>query len=43
MKIGQYLFQTIEGQVEITYDKKVGSKYQWQIGVQESKFYKDNK
>jgi dCTP deaminase len=42
MRIGQYLFQTIEWDVEVTYDKKTSSKYQGQIAVWESKFYKED-
>ena len=42
MKIGQYAFETLEGQVEMPYDQRPTSKYMGQIEVQESKLYKDN-
>ncbi len=42
MKIGQYAFETIDGSVENTYDKRPTSKYYGQIDVQESKLYMDN-
>lgn len=41
MKIGQLIFHEIAGEVLESYDKKKGSKYMNQSGVQESK-YQDN-
>lgn len=38
MKICQIKFERVEGEVEVGYDKKPGSKYMNQVGVQESKY-----
>jgi deoxycytidine triphosphate deaminase len=39
MKICQVKFERVEGEILESYDKKPGSKYMNQKGVQESKYY----
>lgn len=41
MRIGQFAFETIEGTVENTYDKRVGSKYMHQVIPEESRISND--
>lgn len=42
MKICQVEFAYVEGQIAEPYDKKEGSKYHGQVGVQESKYYQNS-
>ena len=41
MKICQIEFARVEGEILETYDKKTGSKYHGQTGVQESKYHEN--
>lgn len=41
MRIGQFAFETIQGTVENTYDKRIGSKYMNQVLPEESRIVKD--
>ncbi len=41
MRIGQFAFETVHGEVINTYDKREGSKYMHQIEPQESRIVKD--
>lgn len=41
MRIGQFAFETIQGTVVNTYDKRVGSKYMHQVLPEESRIIKD--
>ncbi|MDD3646217.1 MAG: dCTP deaminase [Candidatus Gracilibacteria bacterium] len=41
MRIGQFAFETIEGKVENTYDKRKGSKYMYQVLPEESRITSD--
>ncbi|MCP4523657.1 MAG: dCTP deaminase [Candidatus Gracilibacteria bacterium] len=41
MRIGQFAFECIEGTVENTYDKRVGSKYMHQVIPEESRISRD--
>lgn len=43
MKICQVEFAYVEGQIAEPYDKKEGSKYHGQVGVQESKYHENYK
>ncbi len=41
MRIGQFAFETLDWKVDITYDKRVWSKYNWQVLPEESRISKD--
>lgn len=41
MRIGQYAFQTVLGEVETTYDKRIWSKYMHQVTPEESRIEND--
>lgn len=41
MRIGQFAFESIAGKVEVTYDKRKGSKYMGQVLPEESRISKD--
>ncbi len=41
MRIGQFAFETLDWKVDITYDKRAWSKYNWQVLPEESRISKD--
>lgn len=41
MRIGQFAFQTVQGEVEVPYDKRKGSKYMYQVEPEASRIVKD--